>query len=70
MPQQQPRPSEEPKPDQSYERADPNAEPGMGDLDKDKHTPTTRPDRHADASVSRPTNEGRKDADRKQSSTE
>ncbi|HRK32628.1 MAG TPA: hypothetical protein PLD59_16310 [Tepidisphaeraceae bacterium] len=43
-----------PQPHQSYERADPNAESGMGDLDKAKSTPVNRPDGHQQANENRP----------------
>lgn len=43
-----------PDPHHSYERADPNAESGMGDLDRAESTPTNRPDSHQDANRHRP----------------
>ncbi|HRK32105.1 MAG TPA: hypothetical protein PLD59_13630 [Tepidisphaeraceae bacterium] len=43
-----------PAPHHSYERADPKAESGMGDLDRDKSTPTNRPDSHQNANGNRP----------------
>lgn len=48
------RPTQAPRPDQSYERADPNGEAGMGDLDKDQHTPTDRDDAHEHAAAQKP----------------
>lgn len=43
-----------PKPHHAYERADPEAEAGMGDLDKDQHTPVDREDSHQNAAMTRP----------------
>lgn len=37
-------PNDAPKPHHAYERAEPEAEAGMGDLDKDEHTPCDRTD--------------------------
>ncbi len=46
--------SQLPKPHNSYERADPRAESGMGDLDRAESTPTNRPDSQQHANNSRP----------------
>ncbi|HRK32166.1 MAG TPA: hypothetical protein PLD59_13955 [Tepidisphaeraceae bacterium] len=43
-----------PDPHHAYERADPKAESGMGDLDRHNSTPTNSPDGHQHANGHRP----------------